>query len=142
MAGTTTLINLRLGMNIVMPGNNAGDVLVWNGDNWGPTVVMLPYNFLALNVTENVEYEHAIPQHHLIKTISVRNTTANPVQVAIDAMNDLGELFNETIEGNSIITLTVNIALNTDQIVGLAISSADWNDASVDISINTEKLFS
>jgi hypothetical protein len=139
MDGTTTLINLLAGNGSLPPGNAAGDFMWFDGANWISKTVTVPFNFTAENISHDVLLNYVIPVKYLLKTITIENTTANPVSVIITTADTSKELMNEAIEANALLTLTLNIPFAL--LTSLHVSSGDWNGATINLSINIEKLF-
>ncbi len=139
MDGTTTLINLLGGTGSLPQGGAAGDFMWFDGANWISKTVPLPFNFTAENISTDALLSNVIPVKHLLNTITVENTTVNPVQILIKTSDNLKELMNETIEPNSLLTLTLNIPFLA--VTRLSVASPDWNGATINLSINLAKLF-
>ena len=139
MDGTTTLINLLGGNGSLPPGEAAGDFMWFDGANWISKTIPLPFNFNADNITHDAVLSYVIPAKHLLKTITIQNTTVNPVQILIKTSDNIKELMNETIDPNALLTLTLNIPFLA--VTSLSVTSLDWNSANINLSINLEKLF-
>ncbi len=138
MDGDSTLINLLAGNGSLPEGEAAGDLLYFNGTNWISKTVPIPFNFAAENISDNALFDDVIPLKHLLKTISIENKTALPVNIVITT-TDARELMNETIESLANLTLTLNIPFSVQ--TGINVTSPDWNHTTVNLSLNMEKLF-
>lgn len=136
MDGDSTLINLLVGDGSLPAGVAAGDLMYFDGTDWVSRTIPIPFNYASEDITDDTLFADVIPASHLLKTISLQNTSDNPVQVVITTADNSRELLNELIESTPI-TLTLNISFAT--LDGIRVTSPDWNGASVNLSLNMEK---
>jgi hypothetical protein len=125
----------------MLTGEMIGDVVQWNQTNliYGTGTQVFWFNKIIKNaIFNNTTFADILIPPLIITTITIDNLTTNAFQLVIQ-LTDGTELFNDLIDASALLTLTLNSPVKV--LNGINITSPDWNNAVINLSIATENPF-
>lgn len=93
---------------------------------------------IKYGISSDVSFEDIIPAKYVIATITIDNLSNVSFQLIIELSNGT-EIFNDYTLASGLLTLTLNIPVIG--VTGINISSPDWSDAEINLSITVQEPF-